>query len=1383
MSNPKERHYWAQLRAALTAGHWRSNSPAKTPKGVSLSWSELFRKFNKHCRGAQDVALVASHTHTLALLISDDSSDYDSLGIDTECLVSEGKAERVKAGYEQLKSLQSSNLDTIQFALAYYAYASGNPALCIAHLENVPELNQVRSHIPTSLSASLSSANLLSPSTYAPSTASSFSPSFTSVVDSTVPEVRDGRGLAMAESFRSICLQGMALEHLHPTTPSIALKTYRSVFPHLFPFLKSQFTRESLLPYHNHNPNHKSSSPSGKPDFTTFHQLRELWRWVERIIWRAVVLCARVCDVRNGWKGGDEEIENEHGNEIEGDSLWTWLSHYTYYSAYWPPAFRTSHRSTISSIHIRALILVHRPSPSLSLPTPTPASPSPSLSPSPRTFKKMPPAWLHRAHLVIQNYKAILSISTTFPRAGTRNEKVEEFVDLCVAVWESSVFGGGGGGGGAGQVGWVIDILWWAIRLTFNSSRILRHMSRLLYLSGDTKLAKRTLKLYIQVVGKAYETSGNVSVANLGSGGEGAGGEEGAGEDIDTDSNWVDTLIFGAIMLFKSSFSLPSPSPSPTSSYLNEMDDLNEAHQIIEKAKTRLNKEDKRLVAKVCLAEGVYWMIVGVKGQDPLTRPTHLSLSHSLLLQSVQTDPTSSGYYHLALSYAIPGGTAAAQESTSTSSNANNANYNLQQAIEYAGLALEADPGDVGYWHLLGLLLTAQERWEQAREVLERGADLGINDDDDVADEGEVGDESVGKGLLMGSEDGDKDSSTIEDKRTVQMDTRTLLGRTPPNPTTNGGTLTIKINGIRNIPPPIVSNNVNNLPPQPTYVFIEPRSPTSSPSLPPASTLLLTPPPSKYPPAPHDLFESHLQLRMTQGALMEIVEGAEGAEELWLEVFGWVAERRSAAAADGGGGAQRRSIDGITQRSSDHISSSQHHTTTTIDASPHHLHPNPNAHHHHQQLQQQQVNYPGAPTNQMYQTQTLAHGSSDLDTNGSITDSLPPPILIPITISPASPIDGEKGGDDGGFLKILEEREKGMDKEKGREKEKDQGKEKRTLNNTFRPKRSTSIDDNNNSNRLGLGLDVQKSKKNVSQMLKGSVKKSRAGITAATKKLGHGVVRPRGLRRSTSTPDFHVVFQQQTSYQASSIHSRRRLSFMSAARERTITSPLPTESPLPPPPTTTTQQQPSSSPSPTTTVGHQDLTISLTNENRLLSDLWLMSAATFRRIGKIEQAKGAIQEAEVMDENNPAVWVQFGLYYIATGYYQHAVDTFQKALFIRPDDVAATVHLSRLYLDPDLNTRLHSSNNQSTETQSSSTTTNSSDHPLPNSDIDLAAGMLSYLTKGKGWDVPEAWYYLAKAYGLQGRKEKEKETLRLALELSERRGVRDIGSALGWCYL
>ena len=40
-------------------------------------------------------------------------------------------------------------------------------------------------------------------------------------------------------------------------------------------------------------------------------------------------------------------------------------------------------------------------------------------------------------------------------------------------------------------------------------------------------------------------------------------------------------------------------------------------------------------------------------------------------------------------------------------------------------------------------------------------------------------------------------------------------------------------------------------------------------------------------------------------------------------------------------------------------------------------------------------------------------------------------------------------------------------------------------------------------------------------------------------------------------------------------------------------------------------------------------------------------------------------------------------------------------------------------------------------------------------DVDLTVGMVGHLTKGYGWDVPEVWYYLARAYGMQGQKEQE----------------------------
>lgn len=102
-------------------------------------------------------------------------------------------------------------------------------------------------------------------------------------------------------------------------------------------------------------------------------------------------------------------------------------------------------------------------------------------------------------------------------------------------------------------------------------------------------------------------------------------------------------------------------------------------------------------------------------------------------------------------------------------------------------------------------------------------------------------------------------------------------------------------------------------------------------------------------------------------------------------------------------------------------------------------------------------------------------------------------------------------------------------------------------------------------------------------------------------------------------------------------------------------------------------------------------------------------------------------------------------------------------MFISSDDVAASVHLARLYLFPD-----ETSHKKFRE------------EAVPEN-IDLVAGFLAHLTQGAGWDIPEAWYFLAKAYGMQGRKERERNCLTSALKLSENRGVRSLGAALELC--
>jgi hypothetical protein len=203
----------------------------------------------------------------------------------------------------------------------------------------------------------------------------------------------------------------MAHERLSPREPTKALKAYASALP----LLKIAETEIAAFLPPNSGPPH-ASGPC-KLDFSSFTRFRELWRWVERLTWRAVILAARSSSL--------------HAQEGPDDSVWTWLAHYSSCSAYWPATFRTRHRSTISVLHLRAFIIRAG-----SLPTHDPWKPA---------------LWLHGARTVIHEYRAILNVSTQFPRAGDRNVKVEEFVDLCVAVWEAS-------GAVGDYAGWVIDV-------------------------------------------------------------------------------------------------------------------------------------------------------------------------------------------------------------------------------------------------------------------------------------------------------------------------------------------------------------------------------------------------------------------------------------------------------------------------------------------------------------------------------------------------------------------------------------------------------------------------------------------------------------------------------------------------------------------------------------------------------------------------------------------------------------------------------------------------------------------------------------------------------------------------------------------------------------
>jgi len=144
MAHAKDKHYWAQLRAALTAGHWSSPSPAKAPNASPLSWFHLLRKFNKHCKGFQDVAEVVSQTQALCMWLGADAVDLDQLGTEDnddivladECILPLERIEEGKGGYEILKKLNSNNFDVCPCALVLGPVLKSSSSLFSLHLHS-----------------------------------------------------------------------------------------------------------------------------------------------------------------------------------------------------------------------------------------------------------------------------------------------------------------------------------------------------------------------------------------------------------------------------------------------------------------------------------------------------------------------------------------------------------------------------------------------------------------------------------------------------------------------------------------------------------------------------------------------------------------------------------------------------------------------------------------------------------------------------------------------------------------------------------------------------------------------------------------------------------------------------------------------------------------------------------------------------------------------------------------------------------------------------------------------------------------------------------------------------------------------------------------------
>ncbi|KAI9492654.1 hypothetical protein BDB00DRAFT_873233 [Zychaea mexicana] len=144
---------------------------------------------------------------------------------------------------------------------------------------------------------------------------------------------------------------------------------------------------------------------------------------------------------------------------------------------------------------------------------------------------------------------------------------------------------------------------------------------------------------------------------------------------------------------------------------------------------------------------------------------------------------------------------------------------------------------------------------------------------------------------------------------------------------------------------------------------------------------------------------------------------------------------------------------------------------------------------------------------------------------------------------------------------------------------------------------------------------------------------------------------------------------------------------------------------------------------------------------RILSDLWLLSASSFLKLGKMEEALKAIEEAENADwTSNPRVWCMYGQYMLANGDMEQAIDAFEKSIVTDGNDVDSHVWTARVHIE--------------------------------SGDLDVAEGILDSVTKGSGWDCAEAWFYLGRIYQRTSRADRGKECMMYALELESTRPIQ-----------
>jgi tetratricopeptide (TPR) repeat protein len=285
-------------------------------------------------------------------------------------------------------------------------------------------------------------------------------------------------------------------------------------------------------------------------------------------------------------------------------------------------------------------------------------------------------------------YEGYLLASLKFPRADEYYEVVGEWVDQVVENWRVS-------GGSVEDAAPVVEILYRASKKTFHSPRILRHLFYTLTATGNFQDALAALNTYLDLVQKAMD---RISKGN----------EE---KDFDTQKIIVQTAVEGIRVLCK--FGVNGQKP---------MDIAARMEKWVEEWRIR----DKDILAEVYRGIGMANAAFARQTPEGELRPGTQQAAADAFRKGLTYDPIDmQGWYGLALVEAEMRDIDNATESARKGLGALKYHFlDNEEPEDVEGNARDYKRFAVPLLHLLALLMTTREDFENAEKVCKNAFDI-----------------------------------------------------------------------------------------------------------------------------------------------------------------------------------------------------------------------------------------------------------------------------------------------------------------------------------------------------------------------------------------------------------------------------------------------------------------------------------------------------------------------------------------------------------------------------------------------------------------------------------------------------------------------------------